>query len=121
MEVLDEWHTELDPTFMRHGACVGADTNLFFPKRGDVPRKAIRVCNGTQYHPPCPVKQQCLDYAMSLPATLVGVWGGTTQQDRRRLRYERDKQARLKAELPEGQPVTLRTWPTSSPSTSPAA
>jgi hypothetical protein len=30
----------------------------------------------------CPVRQDCLDFALTKPE-LVGVWGGTTQAERR--------------------------------------
>lgn len=108
MEVLEEWHIDLDTTFMRHGLCVGKETRMFFPKRGEPGTEAIRICTGSDYQPPCPVKDQCLEYAMNLPATLVGVWGGTSQKERRRLRYERDKQRCVAEGLPEGIPICFR-------------
>lgn len=52
-------------------ACRGADPNLFFPKRGMVPRKAYEVCAG------CPVRVECGDYARRVGETR-GVWGGRT-------------------------------------------
>lgn len=36
----------------------------------------------------CPVRQACLDFAMADPS-LKGVWGGTTDRDRKRLRKHR--------------------------------
>lgn len=65
-------------------ACRGADTELFFPKRGDpgVARAAKAICAG------CDLRQECLDWA--LPVTdLAGIFGGTTAVDRKRLRRER--------------------------------
>jgi WhiB family redox-sensing transcriptional regulator len=63
-------------------ACAGLDTNFFFPEgSGETGKREYRaaklVCAG------CPVKQQCLDYAVLLglgPGT--GVYGGTTPTER---------------------------------------
>jgi WhiB family redox-sensing transcriptional regulator len=117
MSVLEEWMTPIDTSFMRHGNCVDMDTNLFFPYKGESQKQAIQTClgrppsKGLQAINPCPVREQCLNYAMNLPATLVGVWGGTSQKERRRLRYE--------AASP--QPVRYKSCNTSSPSTSHSA
>jgi WhiB family redox-sensing transcriptional regulator len=42
---------------------------------------AIDIC-GT-----CPVRNACLDYALSVP-NMPGTWGGTTQTERTRLRKQ---------------------------------
>lgn len=61
-------------------ACRDHDTELFFPlaEDGAEATAALFVC-GT-----CPVRSQCLSYA--LEAGEVGIWGGTTETDRRALR-----------------------------------
>ena len=47
-------------------------------------RRAIEVCNT------CPVKQPCLEAALSIEVSAdIGIWGGTTPAERRRLRRER--------------------------------
>jgi WhiB family redox-sensing transcriptional regulator len=61
--------------------CRAMDTSLFFPPRGasletDV---AKRICAG------CDVRQQCLDYALGARET-IGIWGGLSENQRRRLR-----------------------------------
>ena len=66
------------------GACLSADPELFFPiPQGAIAdrqiRNALRVCAG------CAVRQQCLAYAMA-DAEIAGVWGGTTERERRKLR-----------------------------------
>lgn len=65
------------------GACRGLDPDVFFPERGGsmvaATWKARRVCAG------CPVRLPCLEHALEWPEKL-GVWGGTTEQERRRLR-----------------------------------
>lgn len=45
----------------------------------DVTNAAIRVCRT------CPVQTDCLEYALTL-GPVVGVWGGTTEKERRRIR-----------------------------------
>ncbi len=46
---------------------------------GKAPEKARRICAD------CPVQQECLDYALEIPS-LEGIWGGTTERERQRLR-----------------------------------
>lgn len=88
------WVSNLPTDFMRHGSCVGMDTNLFFPIKGESNKEALEACNGRpdqpgrQGRPPCPVRQECLEYALSLPSLSIGIWGGTSQRERRRLRME---------------------------------
>ena len=63
-------------------ACREADPELFFPiGRGDVGRTrlAIAFCNR------CQVKETCLEFAMR-DRHLVGIWGGTDEEDRARRR-----------------------------------
>jgi WhiB family redox-sensing transcriptional regulator len=113
MSVLEEWMTPIDTSFMRRGNCVDMDTNLFFPYKGESQKQAIQTClgrppsKGLKAIDPCPVREECLNYALNLPATLVGVWGGTSQKERRRLR----------SETASPQPVRYKPWNTSSPST----
>jgi WhiB family transcriptional regulator, redox-sensing transcriptional regulator len=60
-------------------ACSGTDLDLFFPGRGESAEPARRVCAG------CPVREPCLDYALSHGIT-HGIWGGLAERDRRALR-----------------------------------
>jgi transcription factor WhiB len=48
-------------------------------------RAAKAVCNGTDGRPPCPVRQQCLDYALEHHEKF-GVWGGRSERERGRLK-----------------------------------
>jgi WhiB family redox-sensing transcriptional regulator len=66
---------------MAGGACRRADPELFFPAGHDIvgemrAEKAKLVCAG------CPVKGDCLAYALATRQK-YGVWGGTTEEDRR--------------------------------------
>jgi WhiB family transcriptional regulator, redox-sensing transcriptional regulator len=73
--------------------CRGADTEMFFPPRG-MPSKDIYpiieiYCNV------CPVKQECLEYALE-NVERNGIWGGTTGRERRYIASKRT-QLRKKA------------------------
>jgi WhiB family transcriptional regulator, redox-sensing transcriptional regulator len=66
------------------GACLAADPDLFFPLGGagtasapDTSR-ALRICDE------CPVKRECLDFAMQTREA-EGIWGGTTAEERVRV------------------------------------
>jgi WhiB family transcriptional regulator, redox-sensing transcriptional regulator len=69
-------------------ACRGTDLNLFFPVRGESAEPARQVCAA------CPVRQPCLDYAVSNAIT-DGIWGGLTERERRALRTSYLRAARL--------------------------
>jgi WhiB family transcriptional regulator, redox-sensing transcriptional regulator len=65
-------------------ACLNTDPDVFFPVAvGSAASKqvarAMRICAG------CTVRQQCLDFAMR-SGEKDGIWGGTTPEERRRLR-----------------------------------
>jgi WhiB family redox-sensing transcriptional regulator len=61
------------------GSCTNADPDLFFPQPGADTSYARSICRG------CPVRIQCLDYAL-LSGQKHGIWGGMTESQRRRLR-----------------------------------
>jgi len=68
-----------DRPWVALAACRGADPGLFFADGdGDRTGVARRICGG------CPVRDECLEWALEARATF-GVWGGTTEQERRRL------------------------------------
>ena len=51
---------------------------MFYPERGQTAGPARQVCAR------CPVRQPCLDYALSNRIT-HGIWGGMTERERRPL------------------------------------
>jgi len=59
-------------------ACRGTGLEVFFPGRGESAGPARRVCAA------CPVRQACLDYAIT-NRIVHGVWGGLTERERRAL------------------------------------
>jgi WhiB family transcriptional regulator, redox-sensing transcriptional regulator len=66
--------------------CAQADPDAWFPNKGQRGLAAIatRICGH------CPVRAECLDYALSGADTwggiTTGIWAGTTPQERDRLR-----------------------------------
>jgi WhiB family redox-sensing transcriptional regulator len=68
-----------------HAACSGLDPDLFFPVSTsgacliDI-EAAKRVCQR------CPVTTLCLRWALDL-GHVSGIWGGTTEEERRALRH----------------------------------
>jgi WhiB family redox-sensing transcriptional regulator len=67
--------------WMIDAACRGLAPNLFFPERGQPTETAKGVCAE------CPVREDCLDYAIRTCQT-YGVWGGCSERERRGLRRE---------------------------------
>ena len=67
-------------------ACRGTDTTLFFPEDDDEIAAAQQVCAG------CPVQQECLDHALGAREQM-GIWGGATERERRRIIRQRRRSA----------------------------
>lgn len=63
--------------------CATTDPELFFPDKGQPADKAKEICAT------CPVIEVCKSYAVNAPVVLQGVWGGTTERERRELRKAR--------------------------------
>lgn len=63
--------------------CAETDPEVFFPEKGrvDLVREAIEICDR------CPVRNACLELAVRDGEH--GVWGGTTERQRRKIRAER--------------------------------
>lgn len=68
------------------GACRGLDSGLFYPDNEDEAEIAKQVCAQ------CGVQQVCLDFALT-KREKVGIWGGATERERRRLLRHRRKTA----------------------------
>ena len=70
--------------WMFHARCRGISPAEFFPSDGTGVETAQRVCAV------CPVRSECLEYAL-LNRIEHGVWGGASERERRRiLRRRRD-------------------------------
>jgi len=68
----------MDTDWMSQGKCRDMDPDVFFPSDGVGVQAAQRVCLV------CPVKAPCLEYALAHHIH-EGVWGGTSERERRRL------------------------------------
>ncbi|GAB3080876.1 hypothetical protein GCM10027053_51650 [Intrasporangium mesophilum] len=71
------------PSWAERALCNdGPDDATWFPDE--------RVVGSTKYArqtcKACPVTNECLEYALSLGPTCLGIWGGTTERQRGKLR-----------------------------------
>jgi len=71
---------------MARGNCAEKPPSVFFPSDGVGVEVAKRVCAD------CPVRNQCLEYALENRID-HGVWGGTSERERRRILKARATQA----------------------------
>lgn len=62
--------------WMDQAACRGADADLWFPERGAHAEAAKATCAA------CPVRSDCLEYALA-NTERHGIWGGMTAKERR--------------------------------------
>ena len=93
IEYAIEWRAE--------SACLNTDPDVFFPVAvGSAASKqverAMRICAD------CTVRQQCLDFAIR-SGEKDGIWGGTTPDERIRVRRARNRRPARRAwqEAPE--------------------
>ena len=70
------------PPWMIRASCREAPAGMFFPSDGVGVDVARRVCAG------CPVKAECLEYALEYRIE-HGVWGGCSERERRRILRQR--------------------------------
>lgn len=76
-----------DRSWMRRGLCAntpGLVDAVFFPERGESTSEAKAICRQ------CPVQPECLEYGLG---EVWGIWGGTSEKDRKRIRRQRRQQA----------------------------
>lgn len=73
--------------WMKRGNCHNHPLDVFFPSDGVGVLRAQRICAG------CPVRDICLEYALEAKIE-HGVWGGTSERQRHRLRRNMQPAAR---------------------------
>lgn len=61
--------------WMDSSLCAQSDPELFYPEKGQSANAAKRVCSQ------CPVRQECLDWAVDAGED-HGVWGGLSRKER---------------------------------------
>ncbi|WP_223166457.1 WhiB family transcriptional regulator [Nonomuraea sp. SYSU D8015] len=83
-------HHSGDTTWEARSACRGADGEIWFPisETGDNPQVKVarRICRG------CPVREACLNYALTTRQA-HGIWGGLTSPERRQLELRQAERA----------------------------
>jgi WhiB family redox-sensing transcriptional regulator len=73
------------------GACLSADPDLFFPI-SMTPASARQITQAMSCCARCPVRAECARYALD-HSEVQGIWGGTTEDERRKLRRARARSA----------------------------
>lgn len=83
-------------SWMSRGACRRAEPDLFFPAAyGTAAFGQAKDAKAVCVH--CPVKAECLAYALAT-SQWYGVWGGTTEDERRAMiRQTRSRPATVRA------------------------
>lgn len=85
--VSEEWDWQL------HGACRGADGELFFHPPGERGvEKERREEAARSFCRRCPVVEECRTYALDTEQA-YGVWGGLTEDERREILRRRTRRA----------------------------
>jgi len=67
-------------------ACRGVDPDIFYPVTDEEAEDAKAICAQ------CPVREACLEWALS-SREREGVWGGATERERRRIIRRRRRSA----------------------------
>jgi WhiB family redox-sensing transcriptional regulator len=70
-----------ETAWMAGAVCAQTDPEAFFPAKGERLRPARMVCAA------CPVRLDCLAYALARPG-LEGIWAGTTRNERQAMRRQ---------------------------------
>jgi WhiB family redox-sensing transcriptional regulator len=76
--ILGPYATE-DESWQERALCAQTDPEAFFPEKGGSTREAKKICEV------CPVREQCLAYALEHDERF-GIWGGLSERERRRLK-----------------------------------
>lgn len=69
-----------DESWREVALCREVDPELFWPEPGGNVTDGLRICSR------CDAQQECLIYAMSIHPPVPGIWGMTTERQRRGLR-----------------------------------
>ena len=90
---LSLYEQQAPPAWRKEAACRDFPTDLFFPI-GHGPRATAQATQAKRICSECPVRHDCLDYALATNVQF-GVFGGLSEDERRRARRTRAHQARL--------------------------
>jgi len=73
-----------DLTWRDRARCLSAEPGLFFPA-GETGLESAKIEAAKAVCRVCPVREDCLQFALETKQD-DGIWGGTTEAERRRLR-----------------------------------
>ncbi|MGH8937160.1 MAG: WhiB family transcriptional regulator [Acidimicrobiia bacterium] len=76
--MIDDLASDEQQAWMERAACRGMDPALFFPLSDEEAEAGLAVCRT------CPVREECLEYALEARER-YGIWGGTTERERKRI------------------------------------
>ena len=68
------------------GSCRELDTGMFFPI-GQTGEAEVRIARAKKVCVGCPVRQQCLEFAITTNQE-YGIWGGHSEDERRVIRRQ---------------------------------
>ena len=74
------------PEWFNKASCKGVDTSLFFGDGHDV-----SVITAKQVCASCPVRLECLEYAVEMNEYDFGIWGGVAPRSRRPIFIEKTR------------------------------
>lgn len=77
-----------DDGWRDRAACRSLSPDIFFPDKGGTTEDTIRARHVCAV---CPVQGECLDYALTT-GQKWGIWGGTSENERRQIRRQRREQ-----------------------------
>lgn len=87
-------------SWLDRAACARMDAKLFFGPDGERwQEREIREAKAKAICAPCPVRVQCLDYALR-NSIKNGIWGGLNQEERARERRRRHADRTPRSSLP---------------------
>ena len=75
------WEPPTTEPWMADAVCAQTDPEAFFPEKGGATRPAKKLCDA------CPVRAQCLAYALANNEQW-GIWGGLSAHQRQALKSD---------------------------------
>lgn len=93
MTLFTQWQRATDLDWIDDSLCRGRPTQWWFAGDGRnlnsrTSRRAVEICNA------CPVRTECLDWALSLPQPWHGIFAGMSPQQRQLEKQRREHDTR---------------------------
>jgi WhiB family redox-sensing transcriptional regulator len=84
----------LNDDWQQKAACKGPQAEFFFPPMVTEKKeeRALREARAKAVCAPCPVRRECLEYALRIEEP-HGIWGGLNEHERKQLILKRSRQA----------------------------